>query len=105
MVASQLLKFCNFMEDWEGYQMELRYIRNRAGKEIDFLVLKQDRPLFAVECKLRKSSLDPAIRFFKDRLPEIPMFYQVHMASDDYLADDKIRVLPFSTFCRELSLP
>ncbi|MFC1523491.1 ATP-binding protein [Thermodesulfobacteriota bacterium] len=105
LVASHLLKYCHFLEDWEGFSMDLRYIRSRAGKEIDFLVLRDGQPLFAVECKCRKTDLDPSIRYFSERLDEIPMFYQVHMITDDYLACEKIRVLPFSTFCRELSMP
>jgi uncharacterized protein len=85
--------------------MDLQYLRNRVGKEIDFVVLQDGKPLFAVECKWRKTSLDPSIKFFESRLPEIPVFYQVHTKNDDYLADKKIRVLPFTTLCRELSLP
>lgn len=33
-VASHLLKYCHFIEDTEGYEMELRYIRNVDLKEI-----------------------------------------------------------------------
>ncbi|MCP4298160.1 MAG: ATP-binding protein [Proteobacteria bacterium] len=105
MVASHLLKYCHLMEDWEGYPMELRYIRNRAGKEIDFIVLKERTPLFAVECKLQESSVSPSVKFFSERLPEVPNFYQVHTGTSDYLSEKKIRVLPFATLCKELSLP
>ena len=105
MVASQLLKFCHFMEDWEGYEMDLRYIRNREGKEVDFLVHQEGKPLFAVECKYQKTTLSPSLKYFRGKLDEIPIFYQVHMRTDDYWIDEKIRVLPFATFCRELSLP
>jgi len=105
LVASNLLKFCHFKEDWEGYKMDLRYLRNRAGKEIDFVVLQDGRPLFAVECKWRKTILDPSVKYFESRLPEIHLFFQVHTGKADYLTDKKIRVLPFTTLCRELSLP
>lgn len=105
MVASQLLKFCHFMEDWEGYDMDLRYIRSREGKEVDFLVSRESKPLFAVECKYRKTTLSLSLKYFKERLDEIPFFYQVHMGTDDFLIDEKTRVLPFATFCRELSMP
>lgn len=106
MVASQLLKFCHFKEDWDGYTMDLRYIRNREGKEVDFLVIQDGKPLFAVECKYKKTTLDPSINYFRNKLDEIPMFYQVHMKSDDdHLVDEKTRIMPFSKFCKELSLP
>jgi predicted AAA+ superfamily ATPase len=105
MVASQLLKFCHFMEDWEGYKMDLRYIRNREGKEVDFLVIQEGKPLFAVECKYSRTAVDPSLRYFKERLDEIPVFYQVHTGNDDFWVDEKIRVIPFSKLCQELALP
>ncbi|MBI4858692.1 MAG: ATP-binding protein [Candidatus Riflebacteria bacterium] len=49
MVASQLLKYCHFIEDTEGYAMELRFIRDTDKREIDFAVLRDGRAEFAVE--------------------------------------------------------
>jgi len=31
--------------------MELRYLRETAKREVDFVVLKDGKPVFAVECK------------------------------------------------------
>ena len=52
-VASHLLKYCHFIEDTEGHAMELRYIRDTDHREIDFVVVKNKKPLFAVECDNR----------------------------------------------------
>ena len=49
-LASHLLKYCYFIEDTEGYRMELRFIRDTDLREIDFVVLKDKKPIFAVEC-------------------------------------------------------
>lgn len=103
MVASHLLKFCHFKEDTEGDVMELRFIRDHDKREVDFVVLKNKKPLFAVECKTGERQLSPAIRYFKERT-NIPYFYQVHMGTKDYLAEEKIRVLPFLKFCTEMGL-
>jgi predicted AAA+ superfamily ATPase len=51
MVACHLLKYCHFIEDTEGYKMKLRFLCDTNRREIDFVVLKDDKPLFAVECK------------------------------------------------------
>lgn len=51
MVASHLLKYCHFLEDTEGFKMELRFLRDTDGREIDFVVLKDKKPIFAVESK------------------------------------------------------
>jgi predicted AAA+ superfamily ATPase len=43
LVASQLLKFCHFVEDSEGHAMELRFLRDTDKREIDFVVLRNAR--------------------------------------------------------------
>lgn len=104
LVASHLLKFCHFHEDTEGDTMELRYLRDTDSREVDFVVLKNKKPLFAVECKLQDTAISPALKYFAERTP-IPQFFQVHMGTKDFLeAKHSIRVLPFVTFCREMGL-
>ena len=107
MVASQLLKYCHFIQDTEGYLMNLQYIRDRDGREIDFVVLQDKKPLFAVECKLSEQSLSKNINYFKQRT-SIPEFYQVYLEkkNKDYgLADMNGRVLPFWKFCQIKKMP
>jgi len=102
MVASHLLKYCHFVEDTEGWAMDLRYIRDTDGREVDFVVLKDSKPLFAVECKVGERTINKAIPYFAQRT-QIPQFYQVHMGEADY-EKAGVRVLPFATFCREVGL-
>ncbi len=105
LVASQLLKYCHWVEDSEGHSMELRYVRDIEKREIDFVVLRGKKPLFAVECKSGDRSPGPAAAYFRERTA-IPAFYQVHLGEKDYgNAHSSVRVLPFVTFCRELGLP
>lgn len=35
----------------QGHRIELRFLRDIDGREVDFFVLKDKKPLFAVECK------------------------------------------------------
>jgi predicted AAA+ superfamily ATPase len=51
LVASHLLKYCHYITDTEGFNMEIRYIRDTDGREIDFVVLKNKKPIFAVVYK------------------------------------------------------
>jgi predicted AAA+ superfamily ATPase len=104
LVASQLLKFCHFREDTEAYTMELRYIRDTDKREVDFVVLQDSKPQFAVECKLNEKSVSSHLKYFKERT-DIPRFYQVHTGSKDYESSLGIRVLPFAKFATELQLP
>lgn len=104
IVASHLLKYCHFQEDTEGDEMSLRFLRDSAGREIDFVVLKNGKPAFAVECKTGNQGLSKNIAYFAART-DIPCFYQVHLGDKDYeLADLNARVIPFTRLCRELKL-
>jgi len=103
LVACHLLKYCHLREDTEGYNMELRFIRDTDKREIDFVVLQDKKPLFAVECKTGEKQLSPAIPYFRDRT-DIPAFYQVHLGEKDVL-NNGIRIMPFVKFCKELGMP
>ncbi len=103
LVASQLLKFCHWQEDVEGHRMELRFLRDTDAREVDFVVLKNKKPLFAVECKTGDRTLSPSIRYFAERT-SIPVFYQVHLG-DRYFQRGNVTVVPFARWCQELGLP
>jgi predicted AAA+ superfamily ATPase len=102
-IACHLLKYCHFMEDTEGYAMELRFLRDTDKRETDFVVLKDGKPLFAVECKSGEKNVNPSLFYFKERTP-IPKFYQVHSGQKDYERNG-VRILPVLKFVKELSLP
>jgi predicted AAA+ superfamily ATPase len=106
LVASHLLKYCHFREDTEGDDMSLRFLRDSNGREIDFVVLKNGKPEFAVECKSGDRNLSKNIVYFSQRT-SIPRFYQVHLhgdGQDSEWADSKARVMPFLRFCETLRL-
>ena len=51
MVACHLLKWCNYLEDSEGRSLELRFYRDTTGREVDFVILENDKPIRFIECK------------------------------------------------------
>jgi hypothetical protein len=103
LVASQLLKYCHFREDTEGCDMDLRFLRDTDKREVDFVVLEDGSPLFAVECKTGEKNVNPSLFYFMERTG-IPEFYQVHQGKKDFLKAG-VRVLPFPALCAERSLP
>lgn len=103
LVASQLLKYCHFVEDTEGWRMDLRFLRDTDRREVDFVVLRDRKPQFAVEVKTGERDLSSAIRYFRQRTA-IPRWYQVHQGTKDVMVDG-VRVLPFAALCDELDLP
>jgi predicted AAA+ superfamily ATPase len=105
LVAGHLLKYCHYVEDTQGHTMELRFLRDTDKREIDFVVLRDKKPIFAVECKTGERSLSPHIKYFKERLP-IPKFYQVHLGKKSFVdSDTGTMVVPFQEFCRLEKIP
>lgn len=104
MVASHLLKYCHFRQDTQGFRTDLYYLRDRDGREIDFLVCEARQPVFAVECKLAGQREAGQLLRFKERL-RLPRAYQVHLGTlDTGCARKSVRILPFGKMCRELEL-
>jgi predicted AAA+ superfamily ATPase len=103
LVASHLLKLCHHLEDTEGHRMELRYLRDTDKREVDFVVLRDRKPLFAVEAKSGEREISPALRYFKART-SIPRWYQVHLGTKDAVVGG-VRVLPFARLVAELDIP
>jgi predicted AAA+ superfamily ATPase len=103
LVASQLLKYCHFIEDTEGHAMELRYLRDTDRREVDFVVTRKNKPLFAVECKLSGRHVEPSLTYFAERTG-IPRFYLVHLGQEHF-ERGAVTVLPFTRLCSDLGLP
>ncbi len=104
LVASNLLKHCHRIEDRDGDRMELRFVRDSQGRELDFVVIRNGKPDFAVECKTGEQQLSRNISYFSRRT-NIPKYYQVHMGAKDYeIAEYKARILPLATMAGILAI-
>lgn len=101
LVALHLLKLCHLLEDREGHRVELRYLRDRTGREVDFLVTLDNRPWFAVEVKTSGRTIDPSLFYFRDRL-KIPYAYQVVLDLDREFLEDGVHCLPAADFLAAL---
>ncbi|MBX3694547.1 MAG: DUF4143 domain-containing protein [Steroidobacteraceae bacterium] len=106
LVASHLLKYCHLREDTGGEEMSLRFLRDANGREIDFVILKNGKPEFAVECKSGDRALSKNIAYFAQRTA-IPKFYQTHLQAggqDTEWLDARARIIPFVRLCELLKL-
>ncbi len=97
LVALHLQKFCHYLQDREGFQVELRYLRDRAGREVDFLVTLDRKPWFAVEAKTSETEIDPSLAYYRQRL-KIRYTYQVVLASDRDYEQEGVRCVPARLF-------
>ena len=71
LVACHLLKWVHFQQDTQGRDLELQFFRDVEGREVDFVVLEDRRPLMFVECKLADRDIDRGLRYMKTRFPAV----------------------------------
>ena len=65
LVACHLLKAVEGWSDLGLGRFELRYLRDKLKREVDFVVVRDRKPWFLVEVKTRDTSLSEALRYFQ----------------------------------------
>jgi uncharacterized protein len=75
-IAVQLQRAVSAWTEWGKGEFQLKYIRTKDGREVDFLVTEGEEPLLMVECKLNDNTLATNIKYFKDRI-KVPLAFQV----------------------------
>ncbi len=80
----------------------MRYFRDVDKREVDFVVLENNKPRQFVECKLRQRDIHPALRYLKRRFPAV---YTVQIAlsgEEDYMNKDGIHICPAQKYLAHL---
>jgi predicted AAA+ superfamily ATPase len=94
LTACHLLKWVHFQQDTEGLDYELRYFRDKDGREVDFVVLEKKIPILLVECKWSDSEIDKSLKYLKTKFPSAEAWQISATGKKDYLSPDGIRVSP-----------
>ena len=68
LIASHLLKWCHFSQDWGHEALELYFVRDKEKREVDFLVTREKKPWLLIEAKLSNPNPEPAMHYFAQRL-------------------------------------
>lgn len=55
LIASHLLKYCDYLTDIGEGHYELHYLKDKEKNEIDFLITKDKKPFLPIEAKLSES--------------------------------------------------
>ena len=98
LIASHLLKWCNWIEDVEGHHMELRFFRDREQREVDFVILKNNKPIEFVECKYSRQNVDPSLSYLKRKFPEVKATQVCMEPCEDLENKDRIRICDALTY-------
>lgn len=102
MVACHLLKWTHWLQDTQGRDVELAYFRDVEGREVDFVVVENKKPLLMVECKWGDDHVSQPLRYLKNKFPSSKA-WQIHMTGKkDFQTPEGIRVAPAIVLLREL---
>jgi hypothetical protein len=90
LVACHLLKAVETWTDLGFGSFELRYLRDKQKREVDFLVVRDRKPWFLVEVKLSETALSPSLGYFQAQI-SAPHAFQV-VINLPYMAADCFKV-------------
>ena len=68
LVASSLIKRLHFLEDRDGYRYELRYVRDKEGREVDFAILKEGKLIELIETKYADETISRSLSYYAEKL-------------------------------------
>jgi hypothetical protein len=68
LVAAALLKRLHFLEDRDGYRCELRYLRDKEGRQVDFVITKDGELEELIEVKYGDDEPSRWLKYYTDRL-------------------------------------
>ena len=102
LVACALLKWVHFQQDTLGEDIELSYFRDVDGREVDFVVVRDGKPFWLIECKWSDTNVSPGLKYLKERFPDT-VAWQISMeGKKDFVTEQGIRVCPATIFLKDL---
>lgn len=101
LVACHLLKWCYFLQDTEGRDVELRYFRDVDRREVDFVIVEHGEPIHFVECKKSGKSPSRSLRYLKTRFPSVKATQLLLEDDVDLITREGIRICSAHVFLKD----
>lgn len=92
MIGNHLLKRIQFLEDTQGRDIELRYFRDSEQREVDFVVVENQKPILFIECKLSETTISPHLKYLKKKFSNVDSYQLTYNSKKDFVSEDGIRV-------------
>lgn len=68
LVATTLIKRLNFIEDYYGYRCKLHYIRDKEGREVDFVTMIDNKIIELIEVKNSDTEISSSLKYYSHKL-------------------------------------
>jgi predicted AAA+ superfamily ATPase len=104
-VACHLLKAVEGWTDLGFGDFDLRYLRDKQKREVDFLVVRDRKPWFLIEVKLSETNLAPSLAYFQGQTKAAHAFQVVMSLAyqpADCFAIHRPVVVPAKSFLSQL---
>ena len=102
LIACHLLKWCYFLQDTEGKDIELRYFRDIDKRKVDFILVENGAPTHFIESKKSGKDINPALKYLKQRFPYAKATQVLLEKNIDLITKENIRVCSAHAFLNEL---
>ena len=103
LTACSLLKEIHFREDVKGEEWKLCYLRNKDKKEVDFLLLKDNKPTCMIEVKSTYSHVSKNLAFFSNQFPSIQKVQLVHQLKKETTFPNNIEIRKIGPWLSKLN--
>ena len=103
IVALCLLKHNHFLEDVEGDETGLYFLRDKEKREVDFVLEHNGKLTSLIEVKYAESSLNKALQYFHNRFPNILAIQLVYELSKQKTIDG-VSILKASNWLSQLKI-
>jgi len=104
LVAGALLKELHFLEDALGRSCRLHYLRDKEGREVDFLVTIDERPALTIEVKWAEGGLSRSLPVFARYLPGTPGVQLVGELEREKSFESGLRIVRAAPWLADLDL-
>jgi len=98
LVAVHLLKWVHYLQDTEAKDIELHYVRDETGREVDFALTEKGKITTLIECKNSDDQLSKSLLYIKQKYPAVEAYQISAKGKKDYISKEGIRVCPAIRF-------
>ena len=68
LAATHLLKKIHYLEDSKGLSFDLKYLRDKESREVDFVLLKNNKLFALIEVKLSDDKISKSLQYYSEKL-------------------------------------
>lgn len=103
LIATTLLKRLQFIEDFMGYRCQLHYIRDKDGRDVDFVTVCDGIVEDLIEVKWQDVNISSPLKYYAQQLNPKRTVQIVHNLQKPYHHNDILVTSPINYFTQRFS--